>query len=205
MNVLLGMLSIAVLQLGMASGLGTASLLEAFELEQSDEQLMSAYQRGDYQAFAELYQRHSSRVYGYLKSKLKDRAQADEVFQGTFLKLHHSRACYDAAFPFAPWLYTVCKSVLLDAVRRRDRILEDPSAPEILEKASIAGMVDSASERSTESLPGIAELPPEQRQALELRYQQELSFAQIANALQTTPGNARQLVSRAVRRLRGTR
>ncbi|MBW6510104.1 MAG: hypothetical protein K0A94_11250 [Desulfuromonadales bacterium] len=54
----------------------------------SDEQLMTAYADGDTQAFQVLYERHKGRLLGYLYSKLRDRDEAEEVFQITFAKLH---------------------------------------------------------------------------------------------------------------------
>ena len=55
---------------------------------------MQAYQNGIDGAFDLLFKRHSSRVYGFLMNHLKNRAQADDVFQATFLKLHQARRHY---------------------------------------------------------------------------------------------------------------
>src|SRR5947209_1135453 len=80
----------------------------------SDEALMVDYQRGDEKGFDELYRRHSAKVYGYLRKRVSDRARTDELFQAIFMKLHESRAKYDSAYLFSPWLFTVCRSVLID-------------------------------------------------------------------------------------------
>lgn len=69
-----------------------------------------AYQLGDDSAFAELYKRHSGRVFGYLISKLKAESQARDVFQSTFLKLHKSRAQFKSNLTFVPWLFTIFRS-----------------------------------------------------------------------------------------------
>src|SRR6185295_1339485 len=87
----------------------------------TDEELMRAYQGGDAQAFAELYRRHSGRVYAYLTRRLQKAEVANEVFQATFLKVHHSRHRFDFKFPFAQWLYVITKTVLLDHVRKEGR------------------------------------------------------------------------------------
>jgi DNA-directed RNA polymerase specialized sigma24 family protein len=57
----------------------------------NDEDLMQAYADGDMEAFTLLYQRHRGKVLGYLVSRLKDRDEAEEVFQVAFAKLHLGR------------------------------------------------------------------------------------------------------------------
>src|SRR5476649_2776842 len=94
-------------------------------LDKTDEELMALYQNGDEQAFGMLYARHSGRVYGFLVNSLKDKALADDVFQSTFMKLHRARSTYDPSFPFIPWLFTVCRGVMIDHIRKAGRIQED--------------------------------------------------------------------------------
>ena len=164
---------------------------------QTDEELMLAYAKGSEEAFQILYGRHSSKVYGFLAGKLKDRSLADDAFQATFMKLHQSRSHYDPALPFAPWLFTVSRTAMLDTlrVRKKSTRLEDLN-PVAVENA----VADTPKEVS--SIPGLQALPAAQRQALELRYLQDLSFDEIATRLETSSENSRQLVSRAVKKLR---
>lgn len=171
--------------------------------ELSDETLMKAYQGGDYASFRVLYDRHSARVYGYLTSKLRDRAQVDDVFQATFLKLHHSRNRYDPSFPFTPWLYTVCRSVLLDHLRAKARNIEDASEQQVLEAIADqpADVGEGHPEITIESLVA-AGIPENQKAALLMRYRDDLPFEEIATALNTSPTNVRQMISRGVRRLK---
>lgn len=153
---------------------------------------MLAYQLGDEQSFRELYARHSGRILGFLRQKTTSEAKARDIFQSTFLKLHRSRSRYNPALPFVPWLFTICRSELLDFWKKEAQNREDlPGAlPEI---------ATSASENSEADL---SELSVTQRQVLEMRFVQDSTFAEIAVALKTSPMNARQLVSRAVRKLR---
>ncbi|MCM2323359.1 MAG: sigma-70 family RNA polymerase sigma factor [Oligoflexia bacterium] len=164
-----------------------------------DEEIMLAYQKGEPSAFEELYRRYSGRVYGYLRNRLADRGALDDVFQAVFLKLHQSRAQYDPAFPFAPWLFTICRTVLTDSLRKtqggehpalaQDAALMDAPAPALV-------AVEAP------GLPELGGLAPQQREALELRYLKDASFEEIARKLGTSSANVRQLVSRAVRKLR---
>ena len=160
--------------------------------DKSDEELMLAYQLGDEDAFRELYTRHSGRVLGFLRSKVRNEAKARDIFQATFLKLHTSRRHYNQNFPFIPWLFTVCRSELIDAFRKAARIKEDGMGvlPEGVESKPVFRELDTSV------------LNKSQQQAIELRYGKDFSFDEIARALGTSPANARQLVSRAVNALR---
>ena len=164
----------------------------------TDEELMKTYQLGDESAFAILYQRYSGKLYGFLKGKLRDKAAVDDVFQGTFMKLHETRTSYDPAFPFTPWLFTVCRSVLVDHFRKKARTRED------LNPIAIEQAVTTQSP-SNSALPDLGLLPASQREAVELRYSGELSFEEIARKLETSPANVRQLISRAIKKLRGVK
>lgn len=162
---------------------------------ETDEQLMVVYQKGNSQAFEILYERHSGKVYGFLKNRLSDRVLIEDIFQATFLKLHQSRTHYDPSFSFLPWLFSVARSSLVDSLRKKRRIEEDP---DLVALAQAAAPMDKASA----SLPDIDLLPKDQREAILLRYSENLDFTEIARRLETSPSNARQLVSRAVRQLR---
>lgn len=177
---------------------GTDAPQETSYDEWSDEMLMKAYAQGDSAAFGVLYGRTSARVYGYLGKRLKDRGVVDDVFQGTFLKLHDTRSKYDPKYPFEPWLFTVCRSVLIDVCRKRGRSLEDLHQ----EGANVELVADEQDATPKNDLPELTELPENQRRAIELRYMEELSFEEIALRLETSPANIRQMISRAVKRLR---
>jgi len=162
--------------------------------ERSDEELMIAYQLGEADAFEELYSRYAPKVLGFLQKKLPSDALARDVFQSTFLKLHRCRARYDASFPFVPWLFTICRSEMLDALKKAHVRNETP----------VERLPDVAAPIQGESPElDLGGLSTQQRAALEYRYGAEFSFEEIAARMETSPANARQLVSRALRALRG--
>lgn len=152
---------------------------------------MIAYQFGDETAFKELYSRYSGRLYAFLRSKLHDEGTVKDVFQTTFLKLHRSRDRYQAKLPFAPWIFTICRNEMRDALRREHRSQENPFPD-----------VPAVAAESTDSSVDLGSLTAEQRRALEMRFQEGSAFEEIAAALETSPANARQIVSRAVRALK---
>lgn len=155
---------------------------------------MIAYQLGEAEAFEELYSRHAPKVLGYLRKKVRNEALASDISQSTFLKLHRNRRRYDAAYPFVPWLFTICRSELLDTLKKphfsHETLSSEP--PETAcEEAAFTGGVS------------LVQLPENQRKAMEMRFKNDFSFEEIAAILETSPANARQLISRAIRSLRG--
>ncbi len=157
---------------------------------------MQAYQGGDNLAFEEIYRRYSGKAYAYISKRLFNRNEMDDLLQAIFLKLHKSRHLYSNKFLFAPWLFTISRSVLLDHIKIKKS-----------EKATESNQIEQHS--STDSIAStepivnaLHELSESQLKALEMRYRQGLDFSQIAERLQTSSGNVRQLISRAVRKLR---
>lgn len=166
--------------------------------DQTDEELMTLYQRGEYAAFECLYERHSGRVFQYFKGKISVEA-AKDLLQETFLKVHKSRGLYQAQFPFLPWLFTVARNSLNDFFRKGDQKFTtlgiDPESLPAREEASIV-----ASEHDLAAV--LSSLPHVQKRAIELRYMDDWSFEKIAEEMKTTPGGSRQNVSRGIRKIR---
>lgn len=164
--------------------------------DRSDEELMTLYQSGDYTGFECLYERHSGRVFQYLKGKVSLEA-AQDLVQETFLKVHRSRDQYQPQYPFLPWLFTVARNSLHDFLKSADqkviRIGVDSDAlPEKLPPVTSEYDLSAA----------LSGLPHVQRRAIELRYMNEWSFEKIAEEMNTTPENTRQIVSRGIKRIR---
>lgn len=166
----------------------------------TDEELMVAYVDGDVRAFEALYERHKGRVFGFLMRKLRDRDEAEDVFQMTFAKLHKGRHKYQQNIPFLPWLFTIARNALIDHFRKKGTYEKHVT----LSTETVDAYADLPSENSLieASFTQLSKLNESQRQVLELRFNQGLTFEEISQMMQTSTDNARQIVSRAVRRLR---
>lgn len=166
----------------------------------TDEELMLAYAEGDVEAFQALYHRHKQRIFGYLLARLKDRSEAEDVFQTVFAKLHAARHKYRREIPFLPWIFTISRNALIDHARKRGTERKHVIfSTETVEASAAEAPGVAAAGIALEELSG---LTPDQRQALELRFSQGLDFREIGEQMQTTADNARQIASRAIRRLR---
>ena len=162
----------------------------------SDEQLMESYQMGAMAAFDILFQRHSPQVFGYLAKRLVIKKEAEDLLQEVFFKLHRSKHLYNATLPFSPWMFSITRSVLLDFAKKKN--LEDPVDASEFDQMTSPDTVSTEPDLSV-VLRG---LPEQQKQALSLRVYDEQTFEEIAARLSTSPENARQLVSRGIKKLR---
>ena len=161
----------------------------------SDEELMVLYKNGQESAFKGLYARYADRVYGYLRKRLRDPQAVNDVFQLAFLKFHRSKDQFNTSFMFAPWLFAVVRTSLIDW--QKDR--KNSSHSVELNEESFSHQIAEAPEIARADL---SPLPEAQRAAIEMRYFDDLSFEEIAGRLETTPGNVRQIVSRGLKNLK---
>lgn len=156
---------------------------------------MTLYKSGDYAAFQCLFERHSGRVYQYLKGKVSSESACD-LLQETFLKVHRSRETYQSQYPFLPWLFTVARNSLHDFLKSSDQKVVKVEF-DLLSLSS-----PSPAESGHDLSSALASLPIGQRHAIEMRYLNDWSFEMIAENMRTTPENSRQIVSRGLRKLR---
>lgn len=170
------------------------------EKQVTDEELMELYKEGSMEAFEILYNRHSAKVYGYLGKRVKSRFDRDEIHQNIFLKLHRSRRRYNSSFPFLPWLFTICRSVLIDYMRAK----EVKERKMVQDEGIIGEFAPVEPQPSGPSIlaPALSELNNDQREAIQMRYGKDFSFEEIARELNTSVPNARQVISRSLRKLR---
>lgn len=154
---------------------------------------MQAYLTGDLKAFETLYARHSGKVYAYLRKKLPQREEQDEVFQKAFLKFHNSRASFDFQYSVLQWLFVIAKTSLMDHLRQRGR-------QESLVEALAIDVSPPSEGASASEL--VEKLPEAQRQIVQMRTMDELSYQEIAKRVGQSEASVRQSFSRAVKKLR---
>jgi RNA polymerase sigma factor (sigma-70 family) len=158
---------------------------------------------------AEQFEADRPRLHAVAYRMLGSATDADDAVQEAWLRLGRSDA--DAIGNLSGWLTTVVGRVALDMLRARNRRREDYAGswlPEPLVATRGAGG-DPASEAELADSVGLAllvvldTLAPKERLAFVLHDMFAVPFGEIAAILDSTPSNARQLASRARRRVRG--
>lgn len=166
--------------------------------QKSDEQLMILYQNGTEAAFKMLYERHSSKIFGFIKNRLKTPEQCQDVFQEVFMKIHKSKHLYNKSHPVLPWLFTITKNAIVDHFRKAKKTLNQIQIDDLEIAAPIMDAAFSLSDVSSY----MSEIPVNQRTVIEMRYTDEKTFADIAEVLETSDVNVRKLLSRGLSRLK---
>src|SRR5438046_8417563 len=132
-----------------------------------------------------------------------DRDRARDVVQETFIQFERKGATLNNGEP-ATWLFTVCRNRALNVCRKEKRMLfldeelievredEQPMPYEQLEQKEATGFL----------LRIVATLPPRQQEVIQLKFQNDLSYQQIAEITKTTANNVGLLIHTALRTLR---
>lgn len=157
-------------------------------LHTPDALLVKNYIAGDENALSVLINRHQSKIYGFIYSKLVDRDMADDVFQDTFIKVIKTLKSnsYNEEGKFLPWVMRIAHNLIVDHYRKNKKMpmlreTEEFSIFNILTDSSptIEGLIISdVIEKDLQKL--ILELPNDQKEVLMMRIYQDLSFKEIS-------------------------
>ena len=157
------------------------------------------FQNGDRAAFDTLYKRYFDRVYGQLRSLLRDAHEAEDVTQEVFVRALRALSTFEwRERPFRHWLFRIARNCALTSFEHRPRLPLDAWEPAAADRAAPSEVVAP----SRELLFALECVPLEQRQALLMRDLLGLSSAEAAARLGRSPEAVRQLQVRAVRSLR---
>jgi RNA polymerase sigma factor (sigma-70 family) len=153
--------------------------------------------------FEQILHRFEIPLLQYARRITGDREQARDVVQETFIKFQRNGAVRRQDEP-ATWLFTVCRNAALNVCRKERRMMhldeqliearesEQPMPFNQLEPKEAAGFL----------LRIVATLPPRQQEIIQLKFQNDLSYQQIAKIMQTTANNVGVLLHTALKTLR---
>lgn len=172
----------------------------------ADEALMLRYQDGDDQAFALLYARHRGALLRFTRHLCHHAAEAEEIFQETWIAVVHARARYRPRSRFVTWLFAIAYRRAADARRQRARKPADTGGVEFDELPGSAATdppqraLAEARERALRV--AIARLPFEQREVFLLRAEAGLNLREIATLTRARPEATKSRLRYALRALR---
>lgn len=167
---------------------------------QSWARLMKRVQQGDGEAYRVLLNEIGPILYGYVRRRVFNQEQVDDVYQEILLTLHRARHAYQSDRPFSPWLFTVARNALLDALGRNRKFVEREVPTETL--PDNAGVWDEDHGFEDELYKALQALPESLRRPVELLKIRGLSLQEAADELGIKVGALKVRAHRGYARLK---
>src|SRR6266446_8655464 len=173
-----------------------------------DAALMLRVKQGDSGAFAQLVDKYKRPVINLLHRTLRDATEAEDVAQNVFVQVYKSAHRYRASAKFSTWLFTIARNLCLNEIRRRSRhraeSLDAPHPEQVdrpghqFEDAKGFSPPDALLHEELEQKiqMALSELPDNQRIAILLCRQDELSYEDIARVLGCSLSATKSLIHR---------
>jgi RNA polymerase sigma-70 factor, ECF subfamily len=162
------------------------------------ELLMARYQAGDFVAATALVQQISPQLHRFFLVQSASRADADDLLQETWLRIHKVRHTYRTGEPVLPWFYAIARYARVDHYRKA---LRTRSREQSLDH--IAQVPTSLPNPSSHDLTALlAPLPESQREVIEMLKVAGMSLEEVARATSSSVGSVKQKVHRAYKKLR---
>jgi RNA polymerase sigma factor (sigma-70 family) len=175
-----------------------------------DIRLMARASAGDMAAFEQLVERHQRMVVGTVGRMLGTNSDAEDIAQQVFVRVWKNVKRYEPRAKFTTWLLKITRNLVFNELRRRSRHPAVPLQSETDEEerplkdeqavAPDAALLDHELQEAVDA--AIAQLPETQRMAVILRRYEELSYEEIADALDQSVSAVKSLLFRARTELR---
>jgi RNA polymerase sigma-70 factor (ECF subfamily) len=173
-----------------------------------DAALMLRVKQGDTAAFSELVDKYKQSVMNLVYRMIHDATEAEDLAQNVFIQVHKSAHRYRSEAKFSTWLYTIARNLCLNEIRRRarhpsesldaPRSPEEVSAPQFEDKTALsppANLLRGELEAKVDE--AVAALPENQRLAILLCRQEDLSYDDISEVLGCSLSATKSLIHRA--------
>ncbi len=181
-------------------------------MENTDKSLIDAHRKGNPTAFGEIVCRYGDNVLGYLIHMTGNREQAEDLFQETFKRVHEKSHTLRGN-EFKSWLFKIATNIALDGLRKKIRVssrqkklnFTDRNGEEFTTAVTDNSSNPSAEAEKAEQIEQVRQaielLPDRQRATLILAYYQQLSYREVALALDCSVGTVKTQMFRALRTL----
>jgi RNA polymerase sigma-70 factor (ECF subfamily) len=166
-----------------------------------DHDLIVSAQLGDRQAFGELVCRHQSRVVNVIYRMCGDVRLAEDAAQEAFVRVWQNLDSYKPQHAFRSWLYRIAANAALDALRRERPSVGIDALP-VADKSPTPEQAAEKSQRAAQVRTAVARLSEPLRLVLVLREYEELSYQEIATALEIPTGTVMSRLNAAREQLR---
>ncbi|MBP6551363.1 MAG: sigma-70 family RNA polymerase sigma factor [Flavobacterium sp.] len=158
------------------------------DIQLPDALLVKKYVEGDENALTVLINRHQSKIFGFIYSKIPDRDISNDIFQDTFIKVIRTlkSQSYNEEGKFLPWVMRIAHNLIIDHFRKNKKM---PMFRETEEFSIFSVMTDDSltvenkiirDQVEVDLKKVIEELPADQKEVLVMRMYQDMSFKEIS-------------------------
>jgi RNA polymerase sigma-70 factor (ECF subfamily) len=169
-----------------------------------DEELMLNYQKGEPLAMDELLKRYKNPIYRFAYRISADAAEAQDIAQEVFLRLHQYRHDYRPTGKFSTWIFSIAHNLCISRLRKKQWIViwprkqDNPDELREFESPNPSPQDEVAKDEVSQVVKKcIQGLPFLQREALVLREYENLDYEEIARILKKSLGTVKTLIHRA--------
>ncbi|MGF1531378.1 MAG: RNA polymerase sigma factor [Puniceicoccaceae bacterium] len=181
-----------------------------------DNDLIERFRAGDSSAFDQIIQRYWDLIYNRVYSLLKNRQDAEEVTQDTFLRAHRGLDKFRGDASFSTWIYQIATNLARNRYwywfrrkREKSMSLDEPfsedSSSSLQDIIPFEGIEPAEAAQAQEFIEqvaiGLESLSPDHREVLEMRNRDGLSYDEIASRLGVSIGTVKSRIARARSRL----
>jgi RNA polymerase sigma-70 factor, ECF subfamily len=165
--------------------------------------IVAIARRQDRTAFATLFAYFAPRVKTYLQRRGGEASQAEELAQDAMLTVWQKAAQYDPARAnAAAWIFAIARNHWIDVLRRSRLSLPQPDPSDEPLPEPLADALLVAEDRSRRLQAALHDLPPEQRESLQLAFFDDRSHSEIEQLLGVPLGTVKSRLRLAMSRLR---
>ncbi len=168
--------------------------------------------RGDLDALSGLITRYQNRLYRYFLRLVRQPAEAEDLFQQTWLRLAERIRHYDSNRSFEAWLFTLARNLAIDHMRRiRPESLDEPISGDPMGETAVARLASHEppafegifeQERAGRLAGAMDTLPVVYREVLTLRFEEEMKLEEIAQVLGAPLSTVKSRLRRSLDQLR---
>lgn len=166
--------------------------------------LVELARQGDHEAFGQLYDHYVPSIYRFIYYRVSSKQLAEDLTSETFMRALRSIQRFTwQGKDFGAWLTTIARNIVTDHYKsgrnRLETVVEE--IPEGIDAADTPEQDVLRNFTSEVLMEAVNALPDEQRDCILMRFVQQLSIAQTADALNRSEGAIKQLQLRAIRNL----
>ena len=170
---------------------------------QDEQSLVHRAQRGEKEAFAQLYENHFDKIYRYVALRIGNKTEAEDVTQQVFLNALRSISSFKwRGAPFSTWLFRIAHNLVVDYLRKEKKRATTPLDESLVSSDSSPHLMVEYRLDIEQLISAIKRLTAAQREVISLRFAGELSVTEVAKVMGKSEGAVKALQHSAVVALR---